>query len=136
MDDITASVDRAVVKSLLWDGDGYTWTVLGEYERGADMCTEVTIDLNTVRESLYGTDLDLFVSWCEGDETILSLDYLLPIAESGIPGDFDRDGERTPHDLSAFLDAYQNNAPRADRNGDRVVNAEDLALFLAEYDTD
>jgi hypothetical protein len=55
------------------------------------------------------------------------------IAETDIPGDFDRNGQRDAADLVAFLDTYDLKAPRADLSGDMVVDATDLALFLAEY---
>ncbi len=136
IDEVTARVDRAVVSSAVWSGNQWQRVVIGEYFRGADMFTEVSVDLRSISQANYGSDLDLLVEWRDGEELVMALDHFLPIAESGIPGDFDRDGERTAHDLTAFLDAYENSAPRADRNGDRVVNAEDLALFLAEYDTE
>ncbi|MFU8828276.1 MAG: GC-type dockerin domain-anchored protein [Phycisphaerales bacterium] len=134
LDDTTSRVTHAVVSSLLWTGERWERVVLGEFERGADMLTEVLIDLRSIPEASYGSDLDLLVEWMEGDEFLTAFDHFLPIHESANPGDFNRDGERNADDLVAFLDAYDNNAPRADLNYDGVVDAADLELFLMHFD--
>ncbi len=134
MEEVTAKVDRAVVTSAVWTGEQWERVVLGDFPRDANMWTEVFVDLRSIPQANYGYDLDLLIEWRDGDELVMALDHFLPIMESGVPGDFDRDGERNAADLSAYIDAYDHNAPRADRNRDGVVNAADLELFLAEYD--
>ncbi|MFI4853781.1 MAG: GC-type dockerin domain-anchored protein [Phycisphaerales bacterium JB065] len=134
MSECSAQVDRAIVEAMIWNGSEWEWVVIGEFLRGRDMCTEVSVHMQSIPSSMYSSDLDLLISWMSGDEQIWGSAYDLPIAESGIPGDFNRDGDRNTADLSAFIDAYDHNAPRADRNHDGVVNAADLELFLTEFD--
>lgn len=120
----------------VWDGERFIVSDQLDFEPGPDGIIDAMLDTEDIAGQLYYQDQPLIVEYQMDGNTIFMESIRLSIAESGIPGDFDRDGERTAHDLTAFLDAYENSAPRADRNGDRVVNAEDLALFLAEYDTE
>lgn len=111
--------------------------MFGPYEAGDDGMYEISISLESIEQDTSVSFLGALMYWRDDDGQIIwAKPMAFSIAESGIPGDFDRDGERTANDIAAFLDAYENNAPRADRNGDRVVDAEDLALFLAEYDSE
>jgi hypothetical protein len=95
---------------------------------------EITLSLEELPGSIGVSHFSVMVDWLDSDgEYLWSAPFSFAIAESDIPGDFNRDGERNADDLVAFLDAYDNNAPRADLNRDGVVDAEDLAIFLAEY---
>ncbi|MFB3430681.1 MAG: GC-type dockerin domain-anchored protein [Phycisphaerales bacterium] len=128
--------------------DGMSYTVLiptldgesivldsGMIPAAADGLFEVALNLNELPGSIGVSRISVMVDWLDAEgEYLWNAPFLFTIAESGIPGDFDRDGERNAADLGAFIDAYDHNAPRADRNGDGVVNATDLELFLAEYD--
>lgn len=128
--------------------DGMSYTVLiptldgesivldsGMIPAAADGLFEVALNLNELPGSIGVSRISVMVDWLDArGEYLWNAPFLFTIAESGIPGDFDRDGERNAADLGAFIDAYDHNAPRADRNGDGVVNATDLELFLAEYD--
>lgn len=101
----------------------------------ADGLFKVALSLDELPDSIGVSNFSVMVDWLDADgEYLWNAPFSFTIAESGIPGDFNRDGERNASDLSAFIDAYDHNAPRADRNGDGVVNATDLELFLAEYD--
>lgn len=134
MSECSSSVDRAIVRAMLWIESDWEWVTLGEFDRGADMCTEVSVDTKLLSSLHYISDLSITINWMDGERMVWGTAYDLTIAESRIPGDFNRDGERNADDLVAFLDAYDNNAPRADLNYDGVVDAADLELFLMQFD--
>lgn len=47
--------------------------------------------------------------------------------------DFDYSGSVTPTDMAAYFSAWQNQSPAADSNGDGVIDATDLTLFIQKY---
>ncbi len=51
------------------------------------------------------------------------------------PTDFDSSGGVDANDLVAFQSAYLSGDPRADMNHDTVINAADVAAFMAAYVT-
>jgi len=48
-------------------------------------------------------------------------------------GDFDYSGTVEPTDMAAFLSAWLAMSPAADQNGDGIINAADVAIFLQKY---
>ncbi len=117
-----------------WDGEQFVVSDRLDFVPGPEGIIDAELDTEQIAGHLYFQDQPLIVEYLMDGDTMFMESIRISIAESGIPGDFDRDGERNAADLSAYIDAYDHNAPRADRNGDGVVNATDLELFLAEYD--
>jgi hypothetical protein len=117
-----------------WDGERFAVSDRLDFVPGPEGIIDAELDTEEIAGQLYFQDQPLIVEYQMEGNTVFMESVRISIAESGIPGDFNRDGERTANDLAAFIDAYDHNAPRADRNRDGVVNAADLELFLAEYD--
>jgi hypothetical protein len=57
----------------------------------------------------------------------------LRIAESPVPGDWNRDGAKNAFDLADYFDAFFAQVDRADLNADQSHDASDAQLFLQEF---
>lgn len=116
------------------DGGSSVVSEIGVYGFSDDGTIEVRIDVSDIPSALYQRSLPVVLQWRNGNETVHAQMFRIAVEDSGIPGDFNRDGARTVEDLTAYIDAYQNSAPRADLNWDGVVDAADFELFLMQFD--
>lgn len=81
--------------------------------------------------------ISVLILWKDLNDTVIwgeSMEFRIEATD--ILGDFDRNGAKGHEDLASYLYAYDLKAPRADMNYDLVIDESDLALFLAEYDTE
>jgi len=61
--------------------------------------------------------------------------YVFNIEEATCPADLNGDGALNFFDVSAFLIAYQSQAPAGDFNGDGMYNFFDISVFLTAFNT-
>lgn len=135
VEDGDVAIDAARLHALLWtEGEGWSWSVVGEYGTADDGMVSVDFDLSSVNSVAWIHDLQLVIEWRNEGETVTATPMHLDIASSEIAADFNRDGVVTLVDLTYFLDAYSASAPRADFNVDGVVNAADLGAFIEAFD--
>ncbi|MFG0293799.1 MAG: GC-type dockerin domain-anchored protein [Phycisphaerales bacterium JB050] len=129
------AIDAARLHALLWtEGEGWSWSVVGEYGTADDGMVSVDFDLSSVDSAAWIHDLQLVIEWRNEGETVTATPMRLDIANSDIAADYNRDGVVTLVDLTSFLDAYSASAPRADFNVDGVVNAADLGAFIEVFE--
>lgn len=93
----------------------------------------VELNLNDVPRSVSLPKLAVTVTWHFDGAVSIPEAYIFDIAESGIKGDFDRNGVVNEADLIAFTESHNQNGLRADMNRNGVVNASDIDLFLSDF---
>lgn len=114
---------------------GSTWTVLAE-ERSTFRWASRVYDLSsltpdeTIRFRFTVSDIN------EDSATEAAIDNLRVVANDcvGCLADFNGNGRVDLLDLSAFIDAYQNERPEADANGDGMVGLADLIMFIVDFE--
>jgi len=128
-----APVDGARVHAMVWGNDGWEWVVLSETGPDPDGMVVPDFALSDIENHASIENIELLIEWlCEGNivrHTAVSLDFVATANGS----DFDRDGSVTILDLVAYLNAYESGAPRADLNGDGVVDIQDFEQFITAF---
>lgn len=62
-----------------------------------------------------------------------TIELLVTILDSPIPGDYDSDGDVDDDDYGEWVSLYGSTSPEADGNGDGVVNAADYTVWRDNY---
>lgn len=99
----------------------------------ATQMVEVKLDVHDVPGSLALTELPVSVTWHFDSGENISQVHIFDIAESGVPGDFDRDGVVTEADLVAFTEVFDASGLRADIDRNGVFDGADVSAFLSDY---
>jgi hypothetical protein len=124
----------ATLRVLSHNNDGLAW-IDYSYQAidPATQMVEVKLNVHDVPGSMAIPKLPVSITWhFDGGEEISQV-HIFDIAESGLLGDFDRDGTVTEADLIAFMDVFDTSGLRADIDRNGVVDTDDLNAFLADY---